>query len=113
MVLAPLASKRTETLNGPKNVFLTVFQHRLAGRHVRAADEDGRRGEVGRAPREQGPVNEVANVLRRHATVAEQVLDTGVDGHDGVEDAGLWIGVELDQDLRFHGSDSSSRRTGA
>ena len=42
--------------------------------------------------------------------MTEQVLDTRIDGHHGVEDAGLRIGVELDQDLRFHGRIDSDRR---
>jgi hypothetical protein len=43
-------------------------------------------------------MDKAPNIVRRHVPMAEQVLDTRVDSHDGVENAGLRIGVELDQD---------------
>ena len=64
--------------------------------------------QVGRPAREKGPVDQVANDFRRHAAVAEKMVDARVDGHDAVEDAGLRVGVELDQDRRLRGTGHSS-----
>ncbi len=102
VVLAPLASNNTDTRNGPKNVFVTFSSTASPAATFEPPMKRAVADEVGRAPREQGPVNQVANVLRRHAAVPEQMLDTRIHGHHAVEDAGLRIGVELDQDLGFH-----------
>ena len=102
-MLAPLASNRTETRNGPKNVFLTFSSTASPAATFEPPMKRAVAVRSAGPAREECPVNQVADVLRRHAAVAEQMLDTRIDGHNAVEDAGLRIGVELDQDLRFHG----------
>src|SRR5262249_12392641 len=78
-----------------------LLQQFFPGGHVAAADEDGRALQVLRAAREDGPVDQVAHLLRLDAAVAENLVGTGVDGHDTVEDAWLWVAVNLDENLAF------------
>ena len=60
------------------------------------------------AAREDGAVDEVAHLLRLDAAVAEHLVGAGVDGDDAVEDAGVRIAVELDEDGAFvHAADSA------
>src|SRR5260370_1304493 len=72
-----------------------------AGGHVTAADEKRRAGQILRPTREDGPVYHVAHLLRPDVAVAEHFVGAGVDGDDAVEDAGLRVGIELDQDFPF------------
>ena len=62
--------------------------------------------------REQGSVDQVANGRRRHSAVAEKVIDARIDRNHGVEDAGLRVDVELNQDLRLLGGHRSVRSAG-
>ena len=66
---------------------------------VRAADKDGGRTKIGRPSREDRPVDEIAGDRGGDAGVAKEMIDVGVDGDDTVEDAGLSIDIELDQNL--------------
>jgi hypothetical protein len=73
----------------------------LAAVHAAAPDEN--RGALQRIPaaRENRAVDEVAHSARLHAAVGEHVLRASVHRHDPVEDAGVRVAVELDQDLRL------------
>ena len=95
--------------NGPKNVDLDGLEDLFAARDVRAADEDRRVLQVGRTSREEAAVDQLADVLGRDAAVSEQVVDPGIDGDDGVEDAGLRVGVELEEDRGLHRACGSLR----
>ena len=50
-------------------------------------------------------MDQVADIARLNAAVLQEAIDARIDGHDRVEDAGVRIRVELDQDFGFgHGS---------
>ena len=79
-------------------------QELLAQRNVAAANEQGRAFQVLRPAREDGSMYQIAHLLGLDAGVAEEVLGAGIDGHNPVEDAGLRIAVELDEDFSLiHG----------
>ena len=63
--------------------------------------------QVLRPAREDGAVDHVADLLRLDAAVAEHLVGTGIDGHDAVEDAGVRVAVELDEDFALFGMDAS------
>ena len=108
----PFASNKTDTRNGPKKVFLTASRTASAGRHFRSADENRRVAQVVWPACEKRAVNQLANDFRRHAAVAKKLIHTRVNGHDPIEDAGLWISVKLNQDRRF-GTGHSPRQASA
>jgi hypothetical protein len=111
--VGPIGIKEHRHLERSEERLLDLFQHGFRVRHIRPTDKNRRRGQVGRTPGKEGTVNQIPHVARRDGAVAKQVLDAGVDGHDSVKNTRLRVGVELNQDLRFHGSWSISRRMGA
>jgi hypothetical protein len=48
-------------------------------------------------------VDQPLHVLRRDAAIAEELLNSGIDGHDTIERTRKGIGVELDEDFTFVG----------
>ena len=83
---------------------LGLGQKPFARGHITAADEQGREPEVLRTSGENGPVDQVANLFRLDAAVAEDLVGAGIDGHHSVEDTRLRIAVDLDEDFTLvHG----------
>src|SRR5215212_8404721 len=74
-------------------------------------------GQIRRAAREDRAMNQVTDLFFLDAAVTEHLFRTSVDSHDAVKDAGLRIGVKLDQDFSFGGhirlTATRSTRSGA
>ena len=63
------------------------------------------------AAREDRAVDQALHLLRLDAAVAEDFVGPGIDGDDAVEDAGVRVAVELDEDLAFvHAFDQVKRK---
>ena len=77
------------------HVLLHFRKELLPRSHVAAADEDG--GSLQVSPREDGPMHEVAHLLRLDAAIGKHLVGAGVDGHDAIEYARVRIGIELNE----------------
>ena len=47
-------------------------------------------------------MNQIPNIIGVDSAMSQKMIDTGVNGDHGVEDAGLGVGIELQQDGRLH-----------
>ena len=88
VVLEPLLSSITETRKFEKEALLDRLEHGFAGGHVAAADEDRGILLLLRPARVDRSVDEGADVFRRHAAIADDVIGAAVIADDRVEDAG-------------------------
>jgi hypothetical protein len=77
------------------------FGHSLTCNNVRTTDENRRRPQVVGASREHSSVNQSPYIARLHSAILKQMVNTGINGHDTVEHAGVNVGVELNQDSRL------------
>ena len=57
--------------------------------------------QVGWASRENRTVYQRLNLVRLDTVVLQQVVDATVGGDDGIEYAGVRVGIELDQQVGF------------
>ena len=83
------------------------IQRALAGRHISAADEDGRVVEILRTAREDGAVHEIANRVLGHGAVAQHLVGASVERDDAIEGARVRRAVEV-QEQRAHCPASTS-----
>src|SRR5262245_25512517 len=77
----------------------SFFQKALACRHIAATNEDGRALQILRPARENRAVHQVAKLLRPDSSIAEDFIRPGVNCHHSVKNAGLRIGIQLNEDL--------------
>src|SRR5262245_27256669 len=84
----------------------------LAGCYVTATDEQSSTLEIIRHAREDRAVHQIAHLFRLHAAVAEHLVRPGVDRHDPIKNARLWIAVELDEDLALVHAESRIENRG-
>ena len=79
-------------------------EDRLAVADLRAPDPEGGAGQALRTAREHRALDDVGEVVGRDPGVGDDDVDLGVVGRDGVERAGVGVGVQLDQDPLHEGS---------
>jgi hypothetical protein len=77
------------------------LQQSLARRDIRPADENRRLMQILGAPSEDGPMHQIAHLIRLDARILQQVIHPGIDRDHGVKNAAVRVGIQLDQDLRF------------
>ncbi len=97
--VAPVGVEHDRHAHRPEEGAPSLPQHGLAFGDIGATDEDGRVLQVGDAPCEHRPVDEIPNLLRLDSPILEQHLHARVAGRDGVEHAGRPIAVQLKQYL--------------
>ena len=89
----------TETLSGIEHRVLRHREELLAGRHVAAADPDGRVVQVLGSTGEDASMDQIADVGFGDAAVAEDIVGARVVGNDLVEHTRQAGTVELKQQL--------------
>ena len=112
VVLQPLESSITETLNGPKNAFCTSAKISSPAATCLPPTQIGHVLQVIRPAGEERVLRERARVLALHVAVGEQDVHVGVVRDDRVERAGVLLGVELEQDFLHDASSVSSSGDG-
>ena len=94
VVLQPSESSITESWKGPKKAPCT-FSSTSSPSDTSEPPTQTAIDESPGARVKKAPWTSPLHILRRHAAVAEQDVDIRVLGHDGVERARMWVGVEL------------------